>query len=266
MSESTRAETPFEGEGAIAVATWNVLHPIHAINWQEAVVGPEAARVRAIAERIATQGDRVWCLQEVSGDQLVALREALPEAAVFSLRYPRVPRLRRPEEASSPLADPSEHLVTLVPARWARGARSVARLVYAAAFPSDPGKGALVVELAGGVHVVNTHVSFGPRMVAQCAELSSLARAAPATAIVLGDFNAKSAPVREQLGVDVEVAPLSASSLPTRPRAAPSERSATIDHVFVRAGEALAARVEDAGGLSDHNLVLAAVRPLARLV
>ena len=80
------------------VATWNVLHRIHAVNWREPVVvlqPDEPARIAEITRRIVALDADVVCLQEVSGDQLAALVLALPAATILSHRYPRVPRLFR---------------------------------------------------------------------------------------------------------------------------------------------------------------------------
>jgi hypothetical protein len=65
---------------AIAMATWNVLHRVHAENWAEPAIEAhpdERARVEAIATRVERMllVDRTIDaigLQEVSGDQLAA--------------------------------------------------------------------------------------------------------------------------------------------------------------------------------------------------
>lgn len=248
---------PGQAPGAAAVswrmvtlATWNVLHRIHAENWGEAVVDhhvDEAARIEAITARLCGHDEQVLALQEVSGDQLASLRAALPSATIVTLRYPRIPRPRRRPTA---LRDPAEYLVTIV--------RGEATLVLAEASRDDPGKGLLAVDV-GGVRVVNTHVTFGDARVAQLARLREVARAAKHTAIVLGDFNADRITVADGLGDDFDVAVADADARPTRPRIG-SDKPSSIDHVAVRGGIIEAHAVLDAGGLSDHNPVVARVR------
>ncbi len=229
----------------ISVATWNVLHRIHADNWAEPVARhwpDEAARIEAITARLAARDDRVIALQEVSGDQLASLRAL--SRTVIAFRYPRVPRPRH----VSTLADPAEYLVTLVD--------GPAREVAAEASATDPGKGLLAVEV-DGVVVVNTHVTYGDPRVPQLARLAAVARAAPGAAIVLGDFNADRAAVAT-IGDDFVLATPAEPALPTRPRTG-STKSSTIDHVLARRATPHAAAVIDAGGQSDHNLVVAAI-------
>jgi hypothetical protein len=96
------------------IATWNVLHRIHAENWRETVpdVFPdEAVRIAAITARIEALlsesdvvDDVVFCLQEVSGDQLASLRTALPAMQVCAFIHPRVPSLKQP--GPSPCSTP----------------------------------------------------------------------------------------------------------------------------------------------------------------
>ncbi len=234
----------------VTVATWNVLHRIHAENWGEAVVRRhivEAARIEAITARLRDHAEDVLALQEVSGDQLASLRDALPDATIVTLRYPRVPRPRRGPTA---LRDPAEYLVTI--------ARGEAAAVVAEASRDDPGKGLLAVDV-GGVLVVNTHVTFGDARVAQLARLREVACGAMGAAIVLGDFNADHGTVAAGLGDGFDVAQAGADALPTRPRTG-SDKPSSIDHVVVRRGIIEAHAVLDAAGLSDHNPVVARVR------
>ncbi len=240
----------------LVVATWNVLHRIHAENWDEPVIADhpdERARIAAIAERIATvllPECAVVCLQEVSGDQLAAVRLALPASAqVVSMVYPRIPRPRR---GTSQLVDPTEHLAIVTVGLSSGSGRAEA------AFPTDPGKGYLAIELTpGGVVMIATHVSYGERHVAQCAELSAVAGRQRDGVVILGDFNAPSATVTRALGPDFTAAELPEGSLPTHPRSTPSARSRDIDHVIALRGKVSAARVVSAERLSDHNIVLA---------
>jgi endonuclease/exonuclease/phosphatase (EEP) superfamily protein YafD len=234
----------------ITVATWNVLHRVHAENWDEDVVGrwpDEPERIAAVTARLAGRAERVIALQEVSGDQLASLRQALPRRTVHAMRYPRVPAARR---GVCRLADPHEYLVLLVD--------GAARPVAAEPFADDLGKGLLAVRTAGAL-VVATHVSYDRRRTGQrtgqLARLAELARGRPEPVILLGDFNADRAAVAAGLGPGFTVAALAPDERPTRPGA----QAPHIDHVVVRGAAVHGAVVEDAGGLSDHNLLAATV-------
>ncbi|PXX71024.1 endonuclease/exonuclease/phosphatase family metal-dependent hydrolase [Nocardia tenerifensis] len=234
----------------ITVATWNVLHRIHAENWYEDVSSrwpDEAARIDAVTERVAARTEQVIALQEVSGDQLISLRAALPGRTVHSMQYPRVPTARR---HASALRDPSEHLVLIV--------EGASREIAGESFADDGGKGALAVSVEGVV-VISTHVSGDRRRTKQLARLAEVACATPEyPAVLLGDFNTDRATVVSSLGERFSVAELSESSLATRPRTSGS-KSQVIDHVVVRDATVREVVVEDSGGLSDHNLVRAAI-------
>lgn len=240
----------------LRVTTWNVLHRVHAVNWKEPEVEAfpdERGRIARITERVAAwlgaEAD-VVCLQEVSGDQLASLREAVSGAAdVFEHRYPRVPRRR--DGGAPELVDPTEHLVVLVASRGAHvlGART---------FDTDPGKGFLAVEIAQGVVVIGTHVTYGPRGGDQIALLAETARARAGVVAIAGDWNAPADAVRAGLGEGFVV-----TSLEGQPatRSATAESPAqTIDHVAVIGGRLESPVVLDATGLSDHNPVSARVR------
>ncbi|MGW2150889.1 endonuclease/exonuclease/phosphatase family protein [Nonomuraea bangladeshensis] len=233
----------------ITVMTWNVLHRIHAENWGADIPArwpDEPERIAAVSARLAGRAEQVIALQEVSGDQLAALRRALPGRTVHALTYPRVPA---PRNGASPLDDPREHLVLAVD--------GPARQVAAEPFEEDPGKGLLAVRTAG-VLVIAVHVSSGERSARQLERLSELAAASPEPVVLLGDFNTDRAAVLAGLGPAFTVADLPPDALPTRPRTE-GTKSPFIDHVVVRGGEAGDAAVEDADGLSDHNLVRARV-------
>jgi endonuclease/exonuclease/phosphatase family metal-dependent hydrolase len=229
----------------ITVATWNVLHRVHAENWVEDVTRrwpDESARIAAITARLAARTERVIALQEVSGDQLASLRRAMPGRTVHAFRYPRVPKPRR---GSHQLRDLDEYLVLLVD--------GPSREVAAESFPTDKGKGALAVQIAGTL-VIATHVSGDQRRTRQLARLAELAATAQRNPVVLlGDFNADSATVTSGLGSGFAVADLPPDAQPTRPSAA----GQWIDHVVVRGAAACDATVEAVDGLSDHNLVRA---------
>ncbi|MCL4227958.1 MAG: endonuclease/exonuclease/phosphatase family protein [Myxococcales bacterium] len=259
----------------LGLVTWNVLHRVHAENWEEPAIDlhldDEPGRIAGVTARVAAllaADHDVVCLQEVSGDQLASLRAVLPEGTqLVVLRYPRVPAPRAGATHQATLADPGEHLVTVVAA---------GRTIHAgpaAAFDDDPGKGYLTVDVASDVaaapaaiRIVNTHVTYGSRAAGQLARLAVVATAGPAAAVVAGDFNADRAAVAAGLGAGVAarralaVAVPPAPALPTRPRAT-SDKSQDIDHVVALGLRPLACAVLAAGGLSDHNLVEARLDP-----
>ncbi|WP_194814744.1 endonuclease/exonuclease/phosphatase family protein [Nocardia sp. XZ_19_385] len=229
----------------ITVATWNVLHRVHAENWRDADTQwpDESERIADITARVASRPETVIALQEVSGDQLAALRVALPDRAIHVLRYPRVPRLRR---GNAELSDPTEHLVLVVD--------GLSRLLSAEPFDNDPGKGAVVVQV-GELTVIATHVTGDDRRTGQFAHLTKLA-STMGPVVLLGDFNVDRDTVESALGSGFTVAQLPPDSAPTRPRTA-STKSQFIDHVVVRDATVTDAAVHPAPGLSDHNLLSA---------
>ena len=253
-----RPERPLLASGMLVV-TWNVLHRIHAVNWDEPAIRAwpdERARMASIAAHVAALGADVVCLQEVSGDQLAVLRDVV-DGEILAAAHPRVPAYRQRFEAPV-LRAPAEHLVVIV---RGQGARQVA----AATFAEDPGKGYLAVALADGTHVITTHVTHGAPHAAQCAVLAAqgaalAARAAgPAPVIVCGDFNADRIVCAARLGPALVAAAPPPASRPTRPRTAPSAKSQDIDHVFVRGAVPGEVAVLDGEGRSDHNPVGARV-------
>ncbi|WP_431682418.1 endonuclease/exonuclease/phosphatase family protein [Kitasatospora sp. KL5] len=236
----------------ITVATWNVLHRVHAENWGGDIpeLWPdEAERIAAVTARVAGTAGRIIALQEVSGDQLADLRRALPDRSIHAMKYPRIPSPRR---VASRLGDRSEHLVLILDAPGEE--------VAAEAYGDDPGKGLLAVRTAG-LLVAATHVSTGARRPGQLARLAEVVTGAPdRTVVLLGDFNADRGTVVAELGPGFAAAALPAGGPPTRPRTT-GEKSQWIDHVIVRGATADGAVVEDAAGLSDHNPVRARVTP-----
>lgn len=235
----------------INVLTWNVLHRVHAENWEEPVVvgrPDEAERIAAITARVAGRSERIVALQEVSGDQLDSLRAALGDRRGFHvLCYPRVPEARR---APAPLRDRREFLVLLV--------EGPAESVAAEAFEDEPGKGFVAVRV-GGVLVIGTHVGFGALCAGHLARVAELAAAEPVPAVLLGDFNADAETVGALLGSEFTVLEPAVDAIPTRPGVGGGPVR-HIDHVVVRApATGRDVVVEDAGGLSDHNLVRAMV-------
>lgn len=231
----------------IAVATWNVLHRVHAENWGEdvAVRWPdESERIAAVTARLAKRTEQVIALQEVSGDQLASVRAAMDDRTVHAFRYPRVPRPRRGTYTPH---DPAEYLVLLV--------EGPGREVAAESFADDPGKGALAVQTAEALFVA-THVSGDRRRTGQLARLAELTAAgagAGQPTVILGDFNTDGATVGAALGPDFVVEEFAPGTLPTRP----GSDCPHIDHVAARGAGISNAAVEDVDGLSDHNLVRA---------
>lgn len=232
----------------ITVATWNVLHRVHAENWYEDVAArwpDEAERIAAITARVAKLPEQVIALQEVSGDQLASLRAALPDRDIHALRYPRVPRQRRMPTA---LADRAEYLVLVVDGDG--------REIAAESFDSDGGKGVLVVATAG-LRVAATHVTGDLRRWDQLARLRELGCAGTEPAVLLGDFNIGRDAVAEHLGPEFTVAALPEDGPPTRPRPEHEIKGQFIDHVVARGARVTEAAVDTVDGLSDHNLVRA---------
>ena len=226
------------------MATWNLLHRVHAENWDEDVTlrwPDEDERIAATTARIAARTETVVALQEVSGDQLASLRDALPGRTVLSFQYPRVPTPRKGRDL---LRDRSEHLVLLVD--------GPATPVTEESFPDDKGKGALAVAV-GGLLVIATHVSGDRRRTGQLARLAELA--GPET-VLLGDFNTARSTITAEFGDGFTVAGFPADSLATRP----GSHREFIDHVVTLGLATSTATVDDSGGLSDHNIVHATVR------
>lgn len=240
----------------LRVTTWNVLHRIHAMNWHEAPAAAfpdERERTAAIAKLVDdwfADGVDAVCLQEVSGDQLAALRGGPRGVQVFHHVYPRLPRLR--VGGAALLTDATEHLVTLV-------ADSVtARPADSRTFDSDPGKGFLAVEVEGALRLVNTHVSFGGRSGKQLAAVLAAASEGGGGAMVVGDFNAPGDALRAAFRSSFALSDLTGQA-PTRD-ATPDHPGRTIDHVLARGGVIEIASVLDGQGLSDHAPVASSVR------
>jgi endonuclease/exonuclease/phosphatase family metal-dependent hydrolase len=229
------------------VLTWNLLHRVHAMNWDEEPVRAypiEAERVSRIADRVVSLLDDVdvVAMQEVSGDQLERIRERLPPGACcLTHRYPRVPK---PRDARAPgLVDPTEHIVLV--------SRVDAQLHSAETFRTDPGKGFLAA-VASGFTIIATHVSFGERRDEQLARLRDVAP----VCVLLGDFNAGP----DVVGAAFAGAKLSSSIDPRPTRIAHGEHAAmTIDHVVARGLSIEGAEVLECGGLSDHHPVRARI-------
>ena len=237
----------------ITVATWNVLHRVHAENHSEAVAArwpQEADRIAAVTATLKARSEQVIALQEVSGDQLTSLRESLPGRTIHALRFPRVPVPRNGD--GTQLRDAAEYLVLM--------ASEPGQQVAGFAFDGAPGKGTLAVRLNGVLFVV-THVSGDVRRVSQLTRLALLGNEWPQyPVVILGDFNVGRFGVTSELGSDFTVADLPLGSLATRPDTH-GLKPAYIDHVVARGATITDAAVEDTAGLSDHNLVRATVTP-----
>lgn len=226
--------------------TWNVLHRIHAQNWDEAEVlaafPDESARLDTILRRIEgwMASSPVTCvaLQEVSGDLLARLRARFPEA-VHAFQYEELPQLRTPGPA--PLVDPSQHLVTLLAggsAAWGED------------FTASGGYGFLCVA-RGDLRVVNTHVRFGPPGDPQLRRLAEVAGDGPVA--LCGDFNRSAASAHEGLGPAFEL--VSAREVVDLPR------RTGIDHVFVRGLFGVPLALLAPGPESDHPPVAVRLTP-----
>ncbi|NNH71938.1 endonuclease/exonuclease/phosphatase family protein [Nocardia uniformis] len=232
----------------ITVATWNVLHRVHAENWYEDVAQrwpDEELRIKAVTARVASRSEQIIALQEVSGDQLASLRRALPGRTIHAFRYPRLPRPRRIETI---LSDRGEYLALLVD--------GPSREVVAESFANDPGKGLLAVSAFGATFIA-THVTGDRRRASQFARLAQLSTD-PGGTILLGDFNRDRERIAAALGPSFTVAPFESEAVPTRPRTS-GAKSRFIDHVVGRAATITDASVDNVDGLSDHNLVHATV-------
>lgn len=92
----------------------------------------------------------------------------------------------------------------------------------------------------------------------QLARLAELAATSTGPVVLLGDFNADRVTVAAGLAPGFTVVDLPPDALPTPPGGSgiPSQ---CIDHVVVRGGGISGVVVEDADGLSDHNLLCANV-------
>jgi endonuclease/exonuclease/phosphatase family metal-dependent hydrolase len=232
----------------LRVASWNVLHRVHGLNWGEPAVAAfpeERPRTDGIAtrvERLLSDGAQAVGLQEVSGDTLAELRRRLEgKHPVFAHRSPRLPRVR---QGVSGLGDAAEFLVVIA-------ADVRATLHRSGTFEGDPGKGFLAVDLGEGARFLCTHVSFGERSGAQLARLAEEGRLAPRGAVLVGDFNATVGAVAAGLGAGWALSELSGQG-PTRVPAS-GKPGKVIDHLAAHRGNIREARVLDAEGLSDHH-------------
>jgi endonuclease/exonuclease/phosphatase (EEP) superfamily protein YafD len=238
-----------------------VLHRVHAENYDEPCIldfPDETLRVASVAARVRSwldDGADAVMLQEVRGDVMAAVREAVTAAglasgAVHAHRYPRVPSFK--VATATTMTEMSEHLVIITADREAT-------VLAAETFAGDPGKGFLAVR-AGRVLYASTHVSYGALGAPQLAALASFVRSASSensggVAIVGGDFNAEAGVVASGLGADFALADLRDEPV-TRPSATGS--GATIDHVAALGVVCTSARVPTDESISDHRPIIAA--------
>ncbi|MCS6900765.1 MAG: endonuclease/exonuclease/phosphatase family protein [Polyangiaceae bacterium] len=244
----------------LRVASWNVLHRVHGLNWGESVVAAfpeEKPRIEGITARVRAlldDGVQAIGLQEVSGDLLAELRRALVgRGYLFAYRLPRLPRMR--QEGPSGLVDVSEHLVVVA-------ADPRTTLYRAKAFQEDHGKGFLGVNLGEGVRFLCTHVSFGARSRVQLGLLATEGSLAPVGAVLVGDFNAPMGAVAAGLGEGWMLSDLRGQG-PTRVNVS-GKQDKVIDHLAVHRGKIREARVMKAEGLSDHHLVIGVIDGMER--
>jgi endonuclease/exonuclease/phosphatase family metal-dependent hydrolase len=236
----------------VIVATWNMLHGVHARNWNEAPVlaryPDEGERIAACTEvfrRIAAASE-VVAMQEVSGDQMAAVREALPAGwTLHSHRYPRVPRMR--DGSACPLREPTEYLVIAV-----RGEPASVRKETSA---SDPGKGLLAVDVAlggGSMRVLSVHTGKGEEGADQLARAYAVA-AEREIAVILGDLNALPETVARGLPPGFALAAPSPGGFTRGPDGDRPGR--WIDHGIAKGGAIEVIEVIDAERCSDHQPV-----------
>jgi endonuclease/exonuclease/phosphatase family metal-dependent hydrolase len=238
----------------VKVLTWNVLHRVHAENYDESAIRrwrdePERVRrvVGLVSKALNIDGFEAVLLQEVSGDVLESLRDQLPTWAVLNHPYPRVPRQKRP---GAPMRDLSEHLVVVAPAG--------STVLRAQTFASDPGKGVLAVTVPSGLVVASTHVSWGSKGEAQFATLRELFHASSAPVCIGGDFNTEREVLVRAFGAEAVVSALPSGSPCTRP-AEDATSGVDIDHLLVCRAELSEVHVLDHSELSDHRPVAATV-------
>lgn len=227
---------------AMQVATWNVLHWVHAQNHSEDLPAfAEEERAQAVVARIAEIDADVTCLQEVSGDTLELITARFGSSRVHSFRLPRVPPLKA---GSSVLRDSSENLVIIT-----AGVK-----VHAQAYGDDDGKGFIAVRGPGDSLVVNTHVSWNTdqgRL--QLQYLDEWMSGQPRPVILCGDFNRDAMQTLQSLRPGWRVAVVRSDLKISRPKS-----REFIDHVLTRSVSSHAfAIIEDSEGISDHNIVIA---------
>jgi endonuclease/exonuclease/phosphatase family metal-dependent hydrolase len=234
------------------IATWNVLHWVHAQKYGEKAIlsafVTEEERARAVVDRVAAIEAEVKCLQEVSGDTLRLLESRFGNDRVHSFRLPRTPI----HAGVNVLRDPSENLVIITACAGV--------VVHAQAFVGDDGKGLVAVRLADDTLVVCTHVSGdSEKNEQQLRAIDDWIGSAHGSVILCGDFNAD---IKETLGrlrpgwhAAVVQSPIKVS----RPKS-----NQLIDHILSWPQPILAsARIEAAAGLSDHNILIGTTRPPA---
>jgi hypothetical protein len=225
------------------IVTWNVLHWVHARNHCEdlSTFPVEEQRARAVVERIARIDAEATCLQEVSGDTLMLIARTFGRERVHWLRLPRLPRLKVGE---SVLRDDSENLVVIT-----TGVK-----LHARAFGNDGGKGFIAIRHASNTLIVCTHISGHPdKRPQQLKAIDKWINGQSGSAVLCGDFNVDARRTLESLRLGWHAARIRGALQVSRPKS-----NELIDHILRWSGTDLAfAKIEDAGGISDHNLVIA---------
>lgn len=224
------------------IATWNVLHWVHARNHSEDLsrFSTEEERARAVVDRVIHMDAEATCLQEVSGDTLELITATFGRERVHSFQLPRVPELKA---GASVLRDSSENLVII----------TAGIKVHAQAFTDDDGKGFIAVRCRGDTLIVNTHISGDPKYsLLQLKGLDNWISSQPGPATLCGDFNADVSTTLDSLRPGWDAARIRSALTVSRPKS-----NQLIDHILHwNRPEPAVASVEDAGGISDHNLVI----------
>lgn len=200
----------------------------------------EQKRARAVVDRIVYMDAEVTCLQEVSGDTLELITVTVGRERVHSFQLPRVPRLR---VGSSVLRDGPENLVIV----------TAGIKVHFEAFSDDDGKDFIAVRCRSGTLVVNTHISGDPKnSPLQLKALDAWISSQPGPVILCGDFNCDEMQMLQSLRPGWGVAVVRSDLKISRPKS-----NQLIDHIISWNGtEPVFANIENAGGISDHNLVI----------
>ena len=231
------------------MGSWNVLHFVHGINYDEHPVDtmPERARIDGICGIVddLLRDVQVLCLQEVSGDLLVQLKLAFaPRFHIMDKRSGRAPSVRkRTSPHFGTNIEHSEHLVIMVHRDMD------IESVRSGAFASDAGKGFLKVAIAGGPRVVCTHLPFDKSHRAD--QLAQMGLDDSAFTIVCGDMNSTELHVPGLMRV-----PFASDGLVSRPKS-----RSNIDLVLTDGLADGPCQIADGSRFSDHNPVVVRIAP-----
>ena len=231
------------------MGSWNVLHFVHGINYDEHPVGtmPERERIDGICGLVGDllRDVKVLCLQEVSGDLLVQLKLAFaPRFHIIDKRSGRAPSVRkRTSSHFGARGEHSEHLVIMV------NRDMDIDFVRSGTFASDAGKGFLKVAIAGGPQVVCTHLPFDKSHRAD--QLAQMGLDGSAFTIVCGDMNSTELHVPGLTRV-----PFAPDGLVSRPKS-----RSNIDLVLTNGDADGPCEIVDGSRFSDHNPVIVRIAP-----